>query len=69
MQVDLLYGRGTLPIRLPDDLEVTVVRKPAMPVLDDPPAAVARALAARSRPDRWRRRRGVRRAPASSSAT
>ena len=46
MQVDLLYGRGTLPIRLPDDLEVTVVRKPAMPVLDDPPAAVARALAA-----------------------
>jgi len=46
MQVDLLYGRGTLPIRLPDDLEVTVVRKPPMPVLVDPAAAVAGALSA-----------------------
>ncbi|HSN91856.1 MAG TPA: nickel-dependent lactate racemase [Anaeromyxobacteraceae bacterium] len=44
MQVDLLYGRGTLPVRLPDDLEVTVVRKPAMPALEDPRAAVASAL-------------------------
>jgi nickel-dependent lactate racemase len=44
MQVDLLYGRGTLPLRLPDDLEVTVVRKPSMPVLADPGEAVEGAL-------------------------
>ena len=46
MQVDLSYGRGTLPVQLPDDLEVTVVRKPAMPVLADPGAAMESALAA-----------------------
>jgi lactate racemase len=44
MQVDLSYGRGTLPVRFPDDLEVTVIRKPVMPVLPDPAAAVRRAL-------------------------
>jgi nickel-dependent lactate racemase len=33
-------------VELPDDLEVTVVRKPAMPVLADPAAAVQGALAA-----------------------
>lgn len=46
MRVELSYGRGTLPVELPDDLEVTVVRKPPMPVLDDPAAAVRAALAA-----------------------
>ena len=46
MRIELSYGRGTLPVNLPDDLEVTVVRKPAMPVLPDPAAAVRRALAA-----------------------
>jgi len=46
MRVDLSYGRGTLPVQLPDDLEVTVVRKPAMPVLADPGAAMESALAA-----------------------
>lgn len=46
MRVDLSFGRGTLPVELPDDLDVTVVRKPDMPVLPDPAAAVAAALAA-----------------------
>jgi len=52
VQLDLLYGKGTLPVRLPDDLDVTVIRKTAMPVLGDPRAAVAAALAnpAASRP-------------------
>lgn len=42
--VELPYGRGELPVRLADECEVTVVRKPQMPVLADPEAAVARAL-------------------------
>jgi nickel-dependent lactate racemase len=46
MQVELNYGRGSLAVQLPDDLDVTVIRKPAMPVLPDAPAAVQRALEA-----------------------
>ncbi len=46
MRIDLSFGRGTLPLELPDDLDVTVVRKPEMPVLADPRAAVAAALRA-----------------------
>jgi nickel-dependent lactate racemase len=45
MRIDLSYGRGTLPVSLPDDLQVTVIRKPSMPVLEDPPSAVRAALA------------------------
>lgn len=45
MRVELCYGRGTLPLDLPDELSVTVVRKPAMPVLPDGKAAVEVALA------------------------
>ncbi len=44
MQVDLRYGRGDLSVRLPDDLDVTVIRKPAMPVHADPAAAMRAAL-------------------------
>lgn len=44
MIVELPYGRRELPVRLADDCEVTVVRKPEMPVLADADAAVARAL-------------------------
>src|SRR3984885_10234185 len=44
MQVELNYGRRTLPVELPDDLPVTVVRKPVMPVLPNPVAAVQKAL-------------------------
>ena len=46
MHLELNYGRGTLPVDLPPDLQVTVVRKPPMPVLPDPAAAVRAALAA-----------------------
>ena len=46
MRIDLSFARGTLPLELPDDLDVTVVRKPEMPVLADPRAAVAAALRA-----------------------
>jgi hypothetical protein len=45
MRVELNYGRGTLPVELPDGLDVQVIRKPAMPVLPDPRAATAEALA------------------------
>lgn len=44
MQVELNYGRRKLPLALPNDLHVTMVRKPPMPVLPDPLAAVRRAL-------------------------
>src|ERR1700740_704794 len=44
MQVELNYGRRTLPVELPDELEVTVVRKPPMPVLHDPATAIRKAL-------------------------
>jgi nickel-dependent lactate racemase len=45
MRVELNYGRTGLPLELPDDLQVTILRKPPMPELTDPPAAVRRALA------------------------
>ena len=44
MQVELSYGKGTLPIDLPDTLGITVIRKPVMPVHADPVASVATAL-------------------------
>ena len=44
MQVELNYGRGNLPFELPDELEAHVVRKPPMPVIPDPSAAVRQAL-------------------------
>lgn len=45
MIVELLYGSGRLPVQLGDDLDVTIVAKPPMPVLADPAAAVRSALA------------------------
>jgi lactate racemase len=44
-KVELSYGRGRLALDLQDDLEVTVIRKPAMPALPDPQAAIRQALA------------------------
>ena len=46
MRIELNYGRGTLPVELPDDLDVTVIRKPEMPALADPAAAIGAALRA-----------------------
>ncbi len=45
MTIDLLYGRGTLPVSLPPGCVPTVIRKRAMPVLAEPLAAVEDALA------------------------
>ena len=44
MRVELSYGKGTLALELPDGLDATVVRKPAMPVLSDPISSVQTAL-------------------------
>ena len=45
MRVSLNYGKGVMPIDLPDDLEIKVIRKPAMPVIADPKADMRAALA------------------------
>lgn len=44
MRVELQYGRGTFPITLPDDFDISVIRKRVMPVLQNPAEAVASAL-------------------------
>jgi lactate racemase len=44
MKITLKYGKSDLPIQLPEHLDVTVIRKPKMGVIDDPHAAVAFAL-------------------------
>jgi lactate racemase len=46
MQVDLPFGRGNLAVKLPDDLDVTLIRKPSMPVHADGAGAIRAALAA-----------------------
>ena len=33
MRVELNYGKGTVPLELSDQWSVSVIRKPAMPVL------------------------------------
>jgi nickel-dependent lactate racemase len=38
------YGRDGLPLDLPDELEITVIRKPVMPVLADPEKILRSAL-------------------------
>ncbi len=43
-RVGLLYGKGLLEVELPESAEVTVIRKPALPKLRDPEAAVRRAF-------------------------
>ena len=45
MIVELEYGRGRLPVRMPDGCEVTVLRKNPLPVIDDTAGAVERAFA------------------------
>ncbi len=46
MRIELSYGKSGLPVELADDLAVTVIRKPPMPLLPDPEAAIRAALAA-----------------------
>ena len=46
MHIDLRYGRGTYRLELDPGWDVTVIRKPEMPLLADPVGAVRAALAA-----------------------
>ena len=46
MQVQLNYGRGKLGVELPNALDVTLINKKPMPLLDDPAAAMELALGA-----------------------
>ncbi len=41
----VLFGRGTLPVILPDDCQATVIEKPRMPVMPDPAVMVTAAFA------------------------
>ena len=45
MRIDLNYGKGHIPVDLQDNWNVSVIRKPAMPVEVDPRSAVQTALA------------------------
>ena len=42
----VLFGRGALPVILPETHRAHLIEKPAMPILPDAPAAMAEALAA-----------------------
>ena len=44
MKIELKYGREGLLVDLADDLDVTVIRKPTMPVIEDSETAVVQAL-------------------------
>lgn len=44
IRIVMRYGKEGLPVELPDDLELTFIRKPKMPLVDDPKQAVRRAL-------------------------
>ncbi len=43
--IEVLYGRGKQGIRIPSNADVTVLRKPTMPVVTSPEASVREALA------------------------
>ena len=45
MHVDLRYGKGAFRLPLDPEWDVTVIRKPEMPVLPDPVEAIRTALA------------------------
>eukprot|EP01048_Picozoa_sp_COSAG05_P023445 COSAG05_NODE_5082_length_1269_cov_1.296581_2_plen_71_part_01 len=42
--VGLMFGKGTVELELDEGLDVTVVNKPAMQVIDDPVAAITAAV-------------------------
>ncbi len=44
MEIELNYGRGGLLVKMPAGVEVDVIRKPPMPVIEDPRRAVQQAL-------------------------
>ena len=52
-RIELNYGRGRLPVDLPDEIDLRVIRKRQMPVLPDPEGAVREGAGA-GRPERRR---------------
>ena len=64
-RIELNYGRGRLPVALPDEVDLRVIRKRQMPVLPDPEAAVREALAEPTGRRRSPSSRAANRAPAS----
>jgi lactate racemase len=44
MKIELLYGRGKLPVNFPGHLQVTEIRKKPMPVAPDPAAELKRSF-------------------------
>ena len=42
--VDVMFGKGKLAVEIDDAAEVTVVEKPAMPLIEDPGAAIQAAI-------------------------
>ena len=44
-RIELLFGKGVLPVSLPEGVRPTVIRKGALPKLPNPAAAIAEALA------------------------
>src|SRR5262245_36811506 len=44
-RIDLLFGKGHLPVKVPTGIRPTVIRKGKMAKLPDPRAAIAAALA------------------------
>ena len=65
MRVELNYGRSRLAVDLDPAWDVTVVRKPDMPALADPAAALEAAFDAPAGAARWTNWRARRGAPAS----
>ena len=45
MNIELLYGKGSLPIQLSPDWDVSIIRKKTMPLLADAKGAIKAALA------------------------
>jgi nickel-dependent lactate racemase len=42
--IDISYGKGSLPVRLPNHARPTIIRKPHLPRIGDPGAAIRQAL-------------------------
>ena len=62
-RIELNYGRGRLPVDLPDEIDLRVIRKRQMPVLPDAEGAIREALArptGRRRSPSWRAARRAR---------
>jgi hypothetical protein len=41
MQITMSYGQSGLDLNLPDDFQIEIINKMAMPVLDDPEQGAA----------------------------